>query len=222
MKLRIIPTKVHGAIDYVTSPALVAAPEVLRLDGERGSALAPRLAGTTGALYSALTDYELGVRRVIPMRAHLALDAIHGTMLAASPWLSGSSRQGQRHWLPHALIGAGEIALALTTKTEARRNRFQRTWTAVRRAPETVAELPRAQRAAAIAVPVVLVGALAYAARGGSGTRWPSLRTPSRKSRTRSRTRRTSSKTWPRTSRTRHARRPARAKTASSRPGRLA
>ena len=50
MQVRFVPTKVHGAVDYVTSPALVAAPELLRLDGDRASALSPRVAGAAGAL----------------------------------------------------------------------------------------------------------------------------------------------------------------------------
>ena len=107
MTIRVIPTKIHGALDYVTAPALVAAPEVLRLDGARASALAPRIAGVGAAGYSALTDYELGARRVIPMRTHLLLDALAGSALAAAPWVFGSARRGARHWLPHALVGAG-------------------------------------------------------------------------------------------------------------------
>ena len=109
MKIRVIPTNVHGAIDYVTAPALVAAPDVLRLNGGRASSAAPRVAGATAALYSALTDYELGLRRVIPMRVHLLLDAVGGSALAAAPWLFRSAGRGVRHWLPHALVGGGEV-----------------------------------------------------------------------------------------------------------------
>ena len=165
MNLRVIPTSVHGAIDYVTSPALIAAPEVLRLNGARASALAPRIAGTTGALYSALTDYELGARRVIPMRAHLALDALGGTALAAAPWIFGSARRGARHWLPHALVGASDVVLALTTKTRPRTKGWRRAWSAVREAPDALADLPRGQRAVAVGAPLVLLAALAYAGR---------------------------------------------------------
>jgi hypothetical protein len=118
MKTRVIPTKVHGVLDYVTAPALAAAPELFGLNGGRASALAPRVAGTGAAVYSALTDYELGVRRVIPMRVHLLLDAASGAALATAPWLFGSARKGVRHWLPHALVGATEIGLALTTREQ--------------------------------------------------------------------------------------------------------
>src|SRR3712207_5703039 len=110
MQVRFVPTKVHAAVDYVTSPTLVAAPELFRLDGTRASSLPPRVAGVAGALYSGLTDYELGIRRAIPMRVHLLLDAAAGTALAVAPWLFGSARRGARHWLPHALVGGSEVA----------------------------------------------------------------------------------------------------------------
>lgn len=164
MKIRVIPTKVHGTIDYVTAPALIAAPDLLRLDGARASALAPRVAGASAAVYSLLTDYELGLRRVIPMRVHLLLDALAGTALVLGPWVFGSARRGSRHWLPHALVGGGEIGLALTTKQEPPRARLRRALTAIRGVAPAVAALPPSRRAAVIALPVVLA-VLAYAAR---------------------------------------------------------
>ena len=115
---RPITTRMHGVIDYTTGAALLAAPELLRLEGVRASALAPRVAGAGATVYSALTDYEYGVTRRIPMRVHLVLDAASGAALAASPWIFGSARHGRRHWLPHAVVGTGEILTALATTTE--------------------------------------------------------------------------------------------------------
>ncbi len=118
MVANVIPTRVHGAVDYATSSALLAAPELFRLKGSRASSLAPRIAGGAAAAYSALTDYELGAVKALPMRAHLALDAAGGALLAASPWVLGYRRRGLRHWLPHTLVGLGEVAVALTSKTD--------------------------------------------------------------------------------------------------------
>jgi hypothetical protein len=118
LKLRVVPTKAHAAVDHVVGPTLFLAPELFGLkDGKRES-LVPRVTGATAGLYSNLTDYELAVKRVLPMRAHLALDAMSGVLLGAAPWVLGTARRGKRHWLPHALVGALEIGLALTTKTE--------------------------------------------------------------------------------------------------------
>jgi hypothetical protein len=165
MEVRVIPTKVHGAIDYVKAPALVAAPELLRLDGARASALAPRAAGVAAAVYGPLTDYELGVRRIIPMRVHVLLDALAGGALAVAPWLSGSARHGLRHWLPHAIVGGSELALALTTRTKPKPPRLRRVASTLAGIPPAVGKLPPRQRAVAIAVPAVVAGALLYRGR---------------------------------------------------------
>ena len=134
MVANVIPTRVHGIIDYTTSGALLAAPEVFRLKDVRSSSLAPHPPTTTKpllSLYAPLTDYELGAVKALPMKAHLALDAAGGALLAASPWVLGYRRHGVRHWLPHTLVGLGEVAVALTSKTEngkeGRRRRFGRT-----------------------------------------------------------------------------------------------
>jgi hypothetical protein len=121
MKLRVVPTSVHAVTDSLTSPALAAAPTVFRMREGGASALVPRVAGAGTAAYGSVTDYELGVRRLLPMRVHLVLDAVSGTALAAAPWLFGSAKRGKRYWLPHALVGATEVALAVTTKTEPER-----------------------------------------------------------------------------------------------------
>ena len=121
MTTRVIPTKVHAIVDAVTGPTLVAAPNVGGFDDSAGSALPARAVGGGAAVLSALTDYELGLVRLVPMRVHLALDAMNGALLAAAPWLSRSAKRGKRYWLPHAIVGASEIALALMTKTQPRR-----------------------------------------------------------------------------------------------------
>ena len=118
MSLRVIPTSVHGVLDYLTGSALLAAPELFRLKDVPAAALAPRLAGAGATAYSLITDYELGAVRLLPMPVHLALDAMSGALLASSPWLLGYAKNGRRYWLPHALVGASEILAALTTKTQ--------------------------------------------------------------------------------------------------------
>ena len=123
MSLQVIPTSVHGVLDYITGSALLGAPELFGLKDVPSAALTPRLAGAGATAYSLITDYELGVVRVLPMPVHLALDAMSGALLATSPWLLGYARNGLRYWLPHALVGASEIAAALTTKTQPPRRR---------------------------------------------------------------------------------------------------
>ena len=119
MSLRVIPTQIHGVLDYLTGSALLAAPGLLGIKDEPRAALTLQLAGAGATAYSLLTDYELGLVRLLPMPAHLALDAMSGALLASSPWLFGFADRGTRYWLPHALVGATEILAASTTSKTA-------------------------------------------------------------------------------------------------------
>ena len=123
MARRPVSTRTHGIIDYITGPTLVAAPKIFRIEDGPVSSASPRLAGAGATAYSMLTDYELGAVKAVPMRVHLALDAVGGAALAAAPWLSGEAKRGVRYWLPHALVGSSELALALLTKTQPDRRR---------------------------------------------------------------------------------------------------
>jgi hypothetical protein len=115
--VRIVSTKTHGVLDYLTSATLLAVPKALGLEDVPASARALKLAGGGATAYSLLTDYELGVAKLLPMPVHLALDAASGALLASSPWLFGFARNGTRYWLPHVLVGTQEILAAATTKT---------------------------------------------------------------------------------------------------------
>ena len=115
---RPISSRAHGVISYSVSGLLLAAPELLSLKEVPPAALAPRAAGATALSYSLLTDFELGARRVLPLRVHLALDAAGGALLAAAPWLLGFAREGRRFWMPHLLAGSGVMGVAALSRTE--------------------------------------------------------------------------------------------------------
>jgi hypothetical protein len=83
------------------------------------------------------------------MRTHLALDAVAGVALAATPFVTRASKRGVRHWLPHAIVGANSLALALTTKEQPPRRRRLRSLA------------PRAALGAAVAGAVATGGVLA-------------------------------------------------------------
>jgi hypothetical protein len=118
MKMRFIPTSVHGAVDRVVGPALVLAPTLLRLGRTSPEGLTARAVGGAEAFYSNLTDYEMSMKNVVPMKVHLVLDAVGGATLALVPQLTGARERGKKHWLPHLAVGAFEVGLAAFTKTE--------------------------------------------------------------------------------------------------------
>ena len=112
--MRLIPTRVHGMLDYVVGASLIVVPLIVSFPGSGARFWVPVALGAAAVVYAFVTDYELGVVRLLPMPAHLLLDALSGVLLAASPWLFGFA---DRVWAPHLLAGLFEIAAAATTRT---------------------------------------------------------------------------------------------------------
>ncbi len=117
MNARVIPTGLHGVLDYLASGVNLTFPRLLGLQDAPWAATVPRLDGVAGLAYSLLTDYELGAIRALPMPLHLALDAAKGLFMALSPWLFGFAKNGTRYWLPHVLMGTADVVAAVTTRT---------------------------------------------------------------------------------------------------------
>ena len=112
--MRFVPTRVHGILDYVVGALLLVVPPIVSSPGSGARFWVPAALGAGAIVYALLTDYELGVVRLLPMPAHLLPDALSGVLLAASPWLFGFA---DRVWEPHLLAGLFEIAAAATTRT---------------------------------------------------------------------------------------------------------
>ncbi len=116
--MRFLPTRVHGVIDYIVGAILVLVPNVFGFaDGTAAQWIFVAL-GLAAIVYSLVTDYERGLIPLIPMPAHLGLDAASGLLLAASPWLFGFH---DRVYLPHLICGLVEIAASLVTRTKPER-----------------------------------------------------------------------------------------------------
>lgn len=107
-----IPTRIHGFLDYATSFVLIAAPWLFDFNHSDTATAVPVVLGAGALIYSAFTDYELGVIKRLPMPVHLGLDAASGLFLAASPWLLGFSDTA---WVPHLALGMFEVLAALLT-----------------------------------------------------------------------------------------------------------
>jgi hypothetical protein len=115
---RPVDATLHGVVDYTAGAFLMTAfPKVAGIEGTR-AARQIRRAGAIHAGYSTLTDYPLGVVKVLPFQAHLALDAVGAVALAATPFVTGQFLKGRRHWMPHVALCLFELAsLALTDPT---------------------------------------------------------------------------------------------------------
>jgi hypothetical protein len=111
--MRPIPTKVHGLLDYSTGTLFLASPWLL---GFSDNNAARRVAVGTGLAVlslSALTDYEAGLKKQVPMATHLTVDTLNGVLVAASPWLLGFAK---RVVWPHLAFGLLELGAGLLTQ----------------------------------------------------------------------------------------------------------
>lgn len=112
--MAVFSTRVHGVLDYLVGALLVALPWLGGFADGTAATWVPVGLGGAAILYSALTDYELGLIRKIQMPAHLLLDALGGALLIVSPWLFGFD---ERVWIPHVAFGVFELLAAVLTHT---------------------------------------------------------------------------------------------------------
>jgi hypothetical protein len=109
-----ISTRTHGVIDYVMSATFFTLPRMLGWSPE-----ARRLADAAGGLstaYATVTDYELGVARVLPMKGHLAIDVAQSMGLVSAPLLMPARDRGAAR----TLMVLGLIGLTVGALTETR------------------------------------------------------------------------------------------------------
>ena len=113
-----VDATLHGVVDYTAGAFLTTLfPRVAGIEGTR-SADQIRTAGAIHAGYSTITDYPLGIVRVLPFKAHLAIDALGAIALAATPFLTLQFRKGRDQWMPHVGLCLFELAsLAMTDPT---------------------------------------------------------------------------------------------------------
>lgn len=117
--MRFLPTKVHGALDYLVGIALIAAPWLFMFDDVGGAAVfLPIVLGAGLIVYSIFTNYEWGLIKVLSMPYHLIVDFIAAALLALSPWLFGFADEKINAWLPHVVVGVVVLLVVLVSQTQ--------------------------------------------------------------------------------------------------------
>lgn len=120
MSYQFIPTKVHGALDYIVGVALIAAPWLFGFADMGGAAMIiPIILGIGLILYSLFTKYEWGVVKVLGMPYHLIFDVVASLFLAASPFIFGFYNPDMPNvWLPHVVVGITVILVVIFSKPQ--------------------------------------------------------------------------------------------------------
>jgi hypothetical protein len=115
---RPVDATLHGVTDYTVGTFLLTAfPKLAGIEGTR-SARQVRTAAAIHGGYSTITDYPLGIVKLLPYQAHLAIDALGALALAATPFVNGQYKQGRKQWVPHVALCLFELgSLAMTDPT---------------------------------------------------------------------------------------------------------
>jgi hypothetical protein len=112
--MRFIPTWMHGMLDYPMAILLIALPWLGGFADGGPEQWIPMIAGVAMLGLSAMTSYEAGLVRAVPMPVHLAVDVAMGLFLTISPWLFGFAAEV---YLPFLILGIAEAAAGLMTET---------------------------------------------------------------------------------------------------------
>ncbi len=108
--MRFIPSAFHGILDYAVAATLVFAPFIL---GFEGIALALAVAGGLGLfVYSLVTDYSISARKLLPFKAHLAIDFAAALVLVAAPFVFGFTGLERAFYL---VIGIAVLVVVAVT-----------------------------------------------------------------------------------------------------------
>jgi len=112
--MRIIPTRIHGILDYLVGIILIASPWVFDFDNGGAETWVPVIVGIMVLMQTIITDFEVGIIRKLPMVSHLRMDLFIGLFLAASPWIFNFD---EVVWEPHVIFGIFSILASLMTRT---------------------------------------------------------------------------------------------------------
>ena len=107
-----IPTRVHGVIDYIVGLVLILAPFILGFADGTAAQWVPIIIGVATIGLGMITRHEMGVAKIVPMTTHIVIDVVAGLLLLASPWLFGFA---DRVWWPHVLVDFTYIVISLLT-----------------------------------------------------------------------------------------------------------
>jgi hypothetical protein len=112
--MRFIPTIAHGLADYLVGLIVIAMPIYFAWTGS--ARIFFLTLGVVVICYSMLTDYELGLVKILRIRFHLLLDALFGIAMLAAPTLLNLPIDSRAIVY---VIGALSILLSFTTKIRA-------------------------------------------------------------------------------------------------------
>ena len=80
--MKFLSTKAHAVIDYIMGVLLIAAPWLFDFANGGAAQWVSVILGLGMLIYRIVTNYELGMLKILPMNIHLAIDYAAGIILA--------------------------------------------------------------------------------------------------------------------------------------------
>jgi hypothetical protein len=117
---RIVPQDMHSLADYANGVRVMTAG---LLTHERDARVASLALGLSIINVSSLTDYRLGLFRLIPIEAHEAIDYLWGASAIAAPFVLGYRKRAPVTATLHIIIGAAHLLTSLFTDYRAARSK---------------------------------------------------------------------------------------------------
>ncbi|QHL87057.1 hypothetical protein GU926_06240 [Nibribacter ruber] len=111
--MKLLSTRTHGIMDYLVGALLIAAPFILDFDRGGAETWVPMIVGAVIILQALMTNFEVGMFRVMSMNMHLNMDYLIGIFLAASPWIFNFD---EYVYLPHLIVGIMIVLEAMMTR----------------------------------------------------------------------------------------------------------
>ena len=108
----------HGVADYLYAPLTFAAPQVAGFNDEDKAVTICRVVGAGLMASTVLTRAEWGVCKILPFKAHLALDVAVSLFALAAPWLFGFSNNTKARNTFVAMGAVGAVVTSLTQPEE--------------------------------------------------------------------------------------------------------
>lgn len=112
-----ISRQAHGLADLAYVPMVAAAPKLFGFEEEKAAATACYALSGMALVSGLLTRAEWGAVKVLPFKAHLALDFVNSVAALAAPWLLGFAHNERAR---NAFLGIGAVGLTagLLTRPE--------------------------------------------------------------------------------------------------------
>jgi hypothetical protein len=116
-----ISPRVHGVLDYTTSTAVAIAPRAMNFPKPARLLFESLAAGYTGL--SAVTDYALAAKRLVPFKAHGATELAIAAVLPILPFALGFADHRAARNLCFGLTALTLVVAALTDWDGVKRRR---------------------------------------------------------------------------------------------------